>query len=313
METNINKIKAGSTVMVFLIVIAVIGLIAMSGCIGGGGDQQKQPAGAEKPAGGEQPAQQPAEENKPAAEETKPASEETKTGETVVDKAKKSLSDIFNLGKPQGYTVSYDMTGKDVSTASKMTLYFAGEKKIRLDTASNYMGESFESSIFLIGSESYMCTKTQGEWACFKFTSESGLTNFENVSKDVEKDLEKPVYDGTQNIAGVTAECYKLEVNGTTNRFCVHPQKYLMLLTETYMGGKLEYRMIATSVDLSMPKDSVFILPAEPKDISSMMGGNTPPSGAGGDYAGGKADPCDSCNQLPEEERTQCLEALGCP
>jgi len=312
MKTNINKINVGSTVMVFLIVITVIGLIAMSGCIGGGGgDQQKQPSGAEKPAGGEQPAQLPAEENKPAAKETKPASEETKTGETVVDKAKKSLSDIFNLGKPQGYTVSYDMTGKDGSTASKMTLYFAGEKKIRMDTMSNYMGESFEGSIFLIESKSYLCTKTQGEWVCF--TSESGLTNFENVSKAVEKDLKKPVYDGTQNIAGVTAECYKLEVNGKTNRFCVHTQKYLMLLTETYAGGKLEYRMIATSVDLSMPKESVFILPAEPQDISSMMGGSTPPSGEGGNHDGAGADLCASCDQLSGDEKTQCREAMGCP
>ena len=320
---NIKKIKAGSTIMGVLIVIAVIGLIAMSGCIGGGGgDQQKQPSGAEKPAGGEQPAQQPAEENKPAA------------GENIADKAKKSFSDLFNLGKPQGYTVSYDITAKNAEGMSKMTMYFAGEKKMRIDSTSNYDGEILESSIFLVGDESYMCTKTEGEWTCFKFTSKSESNKWEEMPKELEKDIEKPLYDGTQNIAGINAECYKLDSGKTTSRYCVHPQKYLILLGETYSSGELDYKMIATKVDLSMPKDSVFVPPVEPKDITRMMGegipagnaagGSNENAGMGGDEPldegnGGGSDnegmdqsPCERCNQLPEEDRAQCREYLEC-
>ena len=272
---KIKNIGIGLLFAAFLVVI-----IMVSGCIGG---EEKKPQTGE-----EQPAEKPSAENPPVTEEPK---EEKPIG--------KSLSDLLGLGKPQGYTVSYDMTGKESGGASKMTMYFAGEKKMRMDSIRNYEGETSEGSIFIKGDDLYSCTKTEGEWTCLKFTSEKSEENqWEGISNSFEKDPEKPLYDGTQNIAGVAAECYKIESGGAKYRYCIHPQKYLMLLTETYLGGTLEYRMIATEVDLGMPQESVFDLPAEPKDIGSMMGGS---------------DPCAICEMLSGEEKQGCLDSCKTP
>jgi len=201
-----------------------------------------------------------------------------------------SLADIFNLGKPKGYTVSYDITGKDMGGVSKMTMYLAGEN-MRMDTTvKDTEGGTVEGSVFIIEDGMYVCTKSEGEWSCLK-TASAGTGDWDDISEEFEKDPEKPLYDGTQNIAGFAAECYKLESEGTKYRYCVHPQKYLMLLTELYDGADLSYRMIATNVDLDTPQASVFIPPAEALDLEEMMG-----------------DPCAACNMLSGEDKAECLE-----
>lgn len=246
-----------------------LAIIIVSGCMGGG-DEEK----IETTLAGEEP-----------------AGEIKESPEQGVEKVEKSFSDLLNLGKPQGYTISYDITGKNMDGKSEMTMYFAGEKKMRMDSITKSGGITSEGSIFIMGDDMHACTKTEGGWTCiiFEGDTESGL---EGASGVFEEDPEKPSYDGAQNIAGVTAECYKLESGGTKYRYCIHPEKYLMLLGETYINGNLESKIIATNVDLNMPKNSVFELPAEPMDIESMMG-----------------DPCAVCNMLSGEEKMQCLES----
>ena len=254
-------------------------IIMISGCIGGG--DEKQQTGEEQPPAGEETPGTPSEKEEPKTEETK--------GEAPG----KSLADILNLGKPEGYTISYDMTGKEVKGEPKMTIYSAGDK-MRIDTLLKDVEGTTESSTFMLGDEGYVCIKTEGEWLCLALPPEKIEQNkWEDVSDTFEKDPKKPLHDGTQNIAGVAAECYKLESEGMEYRYCLHSQKYIMLSMETYMGGVLEYKMIATEVDLNTPQDSVFELPAEPTDIERMMGGG---------------DPCAICDMLPSEERQECLD-----
>ncbi len=265
--------------------VVLVGILLISGCIGGGNGDQK-PTGTETP-----PTEQPPEDKKTPAKE-QAEQEEPETEERESENPGKSLADMLNLGKPQGYTISYDMTGKEMSGTSKMTMYFAGEKKIRMDSSIDNAEVTTEGSVFIIGKDMYSCAKTDGEWVCFSFNGED-IPESEETSGVFEANPEKPLYDGTQNIAGVSAECYKLESEGTEYKYCVHPKKYLMLLSEVYINGNLEYRMIATNVDLNMPSSGVFELPAEPMDMSEMMG---------------RGDPCAMCNMLSGEDKAECLE-----
>jgi len=224
-----KKFIPGSIPGIFLIIM-LAAVIIISGCIGGGN-------------GGEQP----------------------------VDKTKtdRSLEEILNLEESLSYTISYDITGKNIDGRSGMTMYLAGDKN-RIDMTSEASGKKTENSIFQVGTNSYTCAKEKGEWMCIKFSG--------NVVGDVKSsytpsgnDSGKAVYDGEQNIMGISAKCYKLEVDTGKYKYCVHPQTYMMLLSEVYSEGSLEYGMVATKVDLNTPDDSVFELPAEPMDFESGM------------------------------------------
>ena len=274
---------------IFLTIMVVMMAISIGGCIGGGNGEQESsgietPPVEETPSDKETPAEEPPEQEEPETEE-----QETEGLEG--EKPGKSFADLLNLGKPQGYVIDYDITGKEMSSVSKMTMYFAGEKKMRMDSLLKDAETTSESSVFIIGDNMHVCTKTDGEWTCITFKGDDTTSELEETTGVFEKDPEKPLYDGTQNIAGITAECYKLESEGTKYRYCIHPKKYLMLLGETRINGELEYKTIATKVDLNMPQDSVFELPADSMDIESMM-----------------SDPCAVCDMLSGVDKTQCLE-----
>ena len=175
---------------------AILVAIMISGCIGGEDGGEEKPSGEQPSAGEKTPAEQPPEEEKKGM----------------------SLADIFNLGKPGGYTASYDITGKGMGGVSKMTLYFAGEKKMRSDTIMNDAEGTSEMSIFMIADKVHMCTRTDGEWMCL--TTDATTEDWKDIAQEFENDMEKPVHDGTQNIAGITGECYKLESTGTEYRYC---------------------------------------------------------------------------------------------
>lgn len=303
---------------IFLTIIIAITLV-ISGCIGGENGGETGDAQVDESSGDKEPLKE--------------------AGEKASDNAKKSLSSILNLGTPSGYMVSYDITGKDAGETSEMTMYFSGVK-MRVDMK-NLEGSA---SIFKDGIKIYMCMQQEGKWMCIKF-KEDVAPELADISDTFEDDPGNAIYDGIEIIAGVTAECYKYESGGTKQRYCVHPEKYLALLAETYDGGNLEYRMIATKVDLNAPEDSVFELPAEPVDLEGLMEGNIEnyedlmgddienfDDGSGqegngeededegsdeedeedegsGDEDTVDMDPCERCYEIPTEEgRDICLE-----
>lgn len=255
--------------------MVVLGMIATCGCMGGG----------------------------PNATTTTIAGEKTtttlaSTGKTTTTSPQGiSLESLFNLGKPSGYTIVYDITTSAAGETDKMTQtqYQSGEK-FRMDTAGSFEGEEMEMRAYNIPKGTYFCTKMEGEWSCFGGETQEEADygfNLEDMTSEIEEDIEKPVYEGTQVIAGVTAQCFKMTTNEEAVRYCVHPNHYIPLLVEstgTSPGQEGYYKMTATSVTLKTPDDSLFTLPAEPMDLSDLCK--------------------QACMQMPAEYREECLE--GC-
>ncbi len=205
-----------------------------------------------------------------------------------------SLEDIFNLGKPSGYTVVYDITVSEAGDASRMTQthYLSGEK-FRFDIASTIGDAAIETRFYNLPEGAYTCTKIQGAWNCIggktQEDAEYGF-NMEDMTSEIEEDTRKPIYDGTQVIAGVTAQCFKIAISEGETRYCVHPNYNMPLLVESTgiaMGQEGYFKMTATSLKLGAPSDSVFELPAEPMDLSEMCR--------------------QACMQMPADYRDECL------
>jgi len=232
---------------VFLVIV-----IITSGCIGG--EDEKQQTGGKQPSGTEK------------TENEVPSS--------------RSSADIVNHGDLKGYTISYAIMGTTVYSVKTTTAYLAGNK-MRTDSRTYNYGWDGKlelltvDSTFMIENDIYDCDRNpDGEWGCVNLTpditdkeKERWNSMFTFFETDPEKAPGPPgawASNGTQNISGIIAECYKHEHKIGYRRFCVHPQNNLMLLNEVVDAGDvLTYRMIATKVDLSMPPDSVFELPAE--------------------------------------------------
>jgi hypothetical protein len=254
-KTDIKKIKGGLFFCMFLTVILVTGVVLISGCTSGG-DKEKPAQVYEKlPA-----ASQPPVDNTNVSEE-KP---EEKNEEKPVYVDKNSFAYSLSLGSPEGYAVSYDTTLDSAMGSSGMTIYLSG-LKLRVDYISSDKRGVVESSIFKAGIKTYACTKQVDEWTCVKFRDDIA-PDLADISNLFENNPEKPVYEGTQNIAGIAARCYNLESGEKRYLYCVHPEAYLALLAEKYSSKEVEYRMTATKVDLSAPDDSFFELPAEIKE-----------------------------------------------
>ncbi len=201
-----------------------------------------------------------------------------------------SFEDLFNLGKPTGYTVEYDITMSNEGWDTTMTQkHYVKDNKLRMDSIADAEGQGIETRAYSIPKGTYMCSKAGQTWTCFgsdaEDIDEGADTGAEDFMTDFEGDMGNVAYDGTQQIAGVNAVCYKYSVEGEW-RVCVHPTMYLSLLVE----GE-NFQMIAKSVDLSSPADSVFELPAEPMDLGDLTG-----------------DPCAICAMMPDEEsKADCL------
>ncbi|RLI90657.1 MAG: hypothetical protein DRO89_05465 [Candidatus Altiarchaeales archaeon] len=198
------------------------------------------------------------------------------TTTTAAPSGEISLEDISNLGKPSGYTVAYDITVSTEGETNRMTqTHYLGGKKFRLDMTDTVEGET-EMRFYNIPGGTYICVKIQGAWNCIGGkTQEDAEFGFdiENMTSEIEEDLAKSIYDGTQVIAGVTAQCFRVTVSKGTMRYCVHSNYNIPLLmesTETAMGREKYIKIIATSFTLGAPSDSVFELPAEPIDLSGI-------------------------------------------
>ncbi len=221
-----------------ILALLLIGLVFLSGCAG---------AKEEKPA------------VKPAEKPEVPAERNT-------------LGDFLGrLTKPSGYKATYQITsGGQTST---MTYYIKGEK-IRMDWSDP--STNAEGRWVATETATYICSRSPGQpWMCFggeeEEPEEVEEPQWESTVEDLEEVKENVFYDGTERIAGVNAYCYKYVFGDSSQRACYHPSLLIPLLVEARIAGTPEYKMIATSVDLSAPADSVFVPPAQPMTMEEIM------------------------------------------
>ncbi len=266
METADKKIWAVSIVMVMLI---------SCGCIGGGPDKTTTTV-----------------TSPPEGKTTTTFNEKTTTSTTPSGGV--SFESLFNLGKPSGYTVVYDVTASADGKTNKMTqTHYLSGKKFRFDMSEIVGGELSEIRLYNLPKGTYMCVRAQGTWNCIGGkTQEDVETGFDmgDITSEVEADVTKPAYDGTQVIAGVTTQCFKVTIAEGVTRYCTHPNYNMPLLMEstgTAVGQEGYFKSIATSFTLGAPNDSVFELPAEPIDLTEMCR--------------------QACLQMPSEYKNECL------
>jgi len=247
-------------------IVFIIGMIFMCGCMGGG----------------------------PSETETTTTETPKSTTTTEAPSEGISLGDIFNLGRPSGYTVVYDITLSAEGEMNRMTqTNYLSVEKFRFDMADTVEGEATEMRFYNIPRGTYICTKIQGAWNCIGGKTQEDVEygfDIGDMTSEIQEDITKPIYDGTQVIAGVTAQCFKVTISEGETRYCVHSNYNIPLLMESTgiaMGQEGYFKMIATSFTLGAPSDSVFELPAEPIDLSEMCR--------------------QACMQMPAEYRDECL------
>jgi len=200
------------------------------------------------------------------------------------------------------WKIAYDLTvtTEGETMKSTMTQYMKTEKKFRFDS----VYDGIESQMYMVNDVLTTCTKMDGKWSCFKIASgEKEETTPSNV-KFEESFEESPddysiLSDGTKQVAGVTAKCFKVveKAQDAVVRYCIKDNLPLYVYT-AYEGTTSE--MIATSYSKSV-SDSVFTPPAEAKDLGEMMGA------FGGASGGEGGDMCAVCDYLSGADKDDCL------
>ncbi len=253
----------------------IIAMVSMCGCMGGGSDETTTSS------------DEPTTTQKTTAESlttTSPASSGV------------SLESILGLGKPSSYTIVYDITmsGSGVDDTVKMTqTHYMSDKKFRLDMK-GFVGEALgENRIYNTPEGSYVCIETDGEWSCLGTGTQEQDYGFdlEDTASEIEDYSENILHDGTEVIAGVTAQCFKMNVQGISTRYCLHPKYNVPLLMESTniaSGQEGYYKSIATSFKTTKLSDSVFDLPAEPVDLNDMC--------------------LQMCMQMPADYQEECIK-----
>ncbi|HIH18834.1 TPA: hypothetical protein HA225_02555 [Candidatus Micrarchaeota archaeon] len=211
------------------------------------------------------------------------------------------------LGLSNGWKVTYLMTTSATPETSEMTQYIKGTDKFRTDSVT--MG--IETRSIVLSDNIYICSK-DGSWSCLKMSkqddkgSESSRLNDEIKSNPSKYTV---TADGTMQVAGTTATCYKVVSENSTTRYCVSPEG-VPLYTKSdsqSQGRAFSSELKATSYSLSV-SDADFALPAEPTDLSNLYGGGSTP-GTGGGESGD--DACSYCNYLTGDQRDQCEAACA--
>ena len=206
------------------------------------------------------------------------------------------------MGLTQGWKVSYTINGTNMPSGSTMTQYIKGTDKIRVDSTA--MGT--ESRSFVLSGKTYSCINQGESWICYKVDSSQSGQNSTNLQNDIQSNPSKYTVtaDGSMQVAGVTAACYKVvSVDGTV-RYCVSQEGIPLYIktTGSTQGVSYESELTATSYSTSV-SDSDFQLPATPQDIGSMTGG--------GSGSGGAGSACAYCNYLSGDQKTQCLASCS--
>lgn len=152
---------------------------------------------------------------------------------------------------PSAYSITYSITFPTERGTWKEYVS-ANNKKIELKT------ERITTLIYILGTNYYSCTQAVGQWFCLTVPTPSYAPN-----SDPSKYLrENPIFTGKKNIAGRTANCYKIS-EGT---FCIDSETNILL--ESHIQAKEgEYIMSATSLNLNPPPQSEFTLPTKPQQI----------------------------------------------
>jgi len=284
-----------------LLLMALAIAILIFGCTGG----EPQPGGKEQPAataGGEQPSS-----TAPAM----PADSQKGQGASALDPMGE-FSRLIGMAGKNEWKVAYEIRSSTggASTLSEMTQFAKGLDKIRIDTEAN--GQTIRS--YMLSGKLYMCTKDKGaQWSCLDLSAEQegsreqpgeipGITQGRadaNLEQYKQYNIQ---YDGTMEVAGVIAPCFKITgISNTSVRYCFSMEGVpLYSLISTSAGGmKVEQEMKAKSYTKSV-SDSDFVLPAEPQAFNLPA----PPSGAQGNV-------CSYCDYLSGDEKSQCLSSCS--
>jgi hypothetical protein len=165
-----------------------------------------------------------------------------------------------------GWKAVYDVKTTDAPT-SELTQYMKGDMA-RIDMAVS----GSETRAYMKSGYIYTCTK-QPDWQCFKFpmTPEQKAAG---VDTEIDKNPSsyKPVLDGTLQIAGTTATCFKLtapdstQAAGSTSRYCVSPEGVPLYAKVMKSSGETMTEMTAKSYSATVP-DSDFEPPAVAQEI----------------------------------------------
>ena len=201
------------------------------------------------------------------------------------------------------YMVAYNVTsqaqGQQIS--SQMTEYVDGTSKMRTDASMS----GIESRTYVLGKEIYSCTSQQGSWVCLNMSTqqETGPTQAEGeISSNMSN--YQIVADGTMQVAGVTATCFKVTGTDITYyRSCFSSEGVPLYVEVQGSSGGQAYstEMVASSYSTSVP-DSDFVLPAAATALPSIAGAVNGSAGA---------NACSYCGYLTGSEKTQCLASCG--
>ena len=188
-----------------------------------------------------------------------------------------------------------------------MTQYIKGTNKMRFDSA--YGG--IESRSYFMGDLFYSCSNSQGTWTCMKLALSKDDTTkaMDDISSN--KDDYTITADGTMQIAGVTANCYKVSGKNIESYRACHSAEgvplYVMMVS-TSEGKSFTTEMKATSYS-TVVSDSDFVLPAVATELPAIGGGAS--GGASGTVEAGSGDLCSYCSYMTGSDKEECLASCA--
>ena len=295
------------------LVIALVTAVLLLGCTGQAGAQAN--AGANAGAQGQQSAngqQPPAGSNQQPAENGAGANAGAQANAGANAQAGASASDqlaaIFGLKGALQYKVAYDIvTASDgTQTSMQTTQYVKGTNKLRMDSV--YSG--VESSTFIVDKVIISCSQSEGAWSCFKLSSQEDATVA--ATEDIESNINDYVVvaDGTMQVAGTTATCYKVTGKDIAYyRYCASSDgvPLYVKMEGTSSGKAYSTEMTATSYS-KVVSDSDFTPPATPTELPAIGGGITGGAGASGGAGG---DLCSYCSYMTGSDKEDCLASCA--
>ena len=240
---------------------------------------------------------------------------------------------LMDLESNAQWKADYDINttiGTQHSTMA-LTQYLKGTSKVRTDVTVS----GIQTQSYVIDGTIYSCANVNSAWACYKVSNQT----FDAVTQakaDLQKDPSKYtiVADGTMQVAGTTANCFKVSgVQDYDMRTCYSDAGVLLnyKVTGVQQGQSFAYEMTAKDYSASVT-DSDFVLPAAAQDIGSMMNGfgagiganasaSVGGSGVSGDAGAGASvgsgtgygagSMCEYCSYLTGDQKAQCLASCG--
>ena len=214
------------------------------------------------------------------------------------DDASSELKKLFDSKTNLEWTVTYNIVTKAQGQEMKSTMiqYLKGINKIRTDITI----QGVESRSYFINSVMTSCTKMSAKWNCFKIeVPKDDMKNVEEKVKSGSSDY-SIVSDGTKQIAGVTAKCYKLTgaKDSITTRYCYSAEGIPLYVY--YEGPQVTSEMTALTFE-KVAKDSVFEIPA---GATTTTIPTSSPNTA-------QNDPCSACAYISGEAKDACLQSCG--